>query len=118
MDALYQNHQIRELEQLAAKSGIDAYELMVRAGEAALKSLIKHWPTLKEITVCCGKGNNGGDGLVIACLAHQKGFKVTVYSLAQQPTDYRGPAAQAAQACEKQGISIQPFPAPLSFEGG
>lgn len=117
MVALYQNHQIRELEQLAAESGIDAYELMVRAGEAALKSLIKHWPTLKEITVCCGKGNNGGDGLVIARLAHQQGFKVTVYSLAQ-PTDYRGPAAQAAQACEKQGISIQPFPAPLCFEGG
>lgn len=117
MVALYQNHQICELEQLAAEFGIDAYELMVRAGEAAFKILIKRWPTLKKITVCCGKGKNAGDGLVIARLAHQQGFKVTVYALAQ-PTEYRGPAAQAAQDCKKQGIIIQPFPSTPSFEGG
>lgn len=117
MVALYQNQQIRELEQLAIKSGIDAYKLMIRAGKAAFQSLTKRWPTTKEITVCCGKGNNGGDGLIIACLAHQKGLKVTVYSLAQ-PTDYHGLFAQAAQNCKQQGISIQPFPAFPSFSGG
>ena len=116
MAALYQNQKIRELERLAAKFGISAYELMLRAGEAAFKSLIKRWSTIKEITVCCGKGNNGGDGLVVARLAHKHGFKVTVYSLIP-PADYSGPAAQAVKACEKQGLSIQPFPIPPSFKG-
>ncbi|MFW0097551.1 MAG: NAD(P)H-hydrate dehydratase [Coxiella endosymbiont of Haemaphysalis qinghaiensis] len=116
MAALYQNQKIRELERLAAESGISAYELMLRSGEAAFKSLIKRWSTIKEITVCCGKGNNGGDGLVVARLAHKHGFKVTVYSLIP-PADYSGPAAQAVKACEKQGLSIQPFPIPPSFKG-
>ncbi|MFV9988936.1 MAG: NAD(P)H-hydrate dehydratase [Coxiella endosymbiont of Dermacentor nuttalli] len=116
MVTLYQDQQIRELEQLAAKVGINAYELMLRAGEAAFKSLMKRWPAIKEITVCCGKGKNGGDGLVIARLAHKQGIKVTVYSLAQN-IDYRGPAAQAARDCEKQGLLIQPFPAPICFKG-
>ena len=117
MIALYQNRQIRELERLAIESGTDVYKLMLRAGEAAFKSLIKRWSTIREITVCCGKGNNGGDGLVIARLAHKQGFRVTVYSLIP-PANYRGPAAQAAKACEKQGLSIQPFPIPLSFKRG
>ncbi|MFW0084023.1 MAG: NAD(P)H-hydrate dehydratase [Coxiella endosymbiont of Haemaphysalis qinghaiensis] len=116
MAALYQNQKIRELERLAAESGIGAYELMLRSGKAAFKSLIKRWSTIKEITVCCGKGNNGGDGLVVARLAHKHGFKVTVYSLIP-PADYSGPAAQAVKACEKQGLSIQPFPIPPSFKG-
>ncbi|MFW0094943.1 MAG: NAD(P)H-hydrate dehydratase [Coxiella endosymbiont of Haemaphysalis qinghaiensis] len=116
MAALYQNQKIRELERLAAESGISAYELMLRSGEAAFKSLIKRWSTIKEITVCCGKGNNGGDGLVVARLAHKHGFKVTVYSLIP-PADYSGPAAQAVKACEKQGLSIQPFSIPPSFKG-
>lgn len=116
MAALYQNQKIRELERLAAESGISAYELMLRAGEAAFKSLIKRWSTIKEITVCCGKGSNGGDGLVVARLAHKHGFKVTVYSLIP-PADYSGPAAQAVKACEKQGLSIQPFSIPPSFKG-
>ena len=117
MITLYQNRQICKLEQLAVESGISAYELMLRAGEAVFKNLIERWPSIKEITVCCGKGNNGGDGLVTACLAHKKGLKVIVYSLAQS-VDYRGPAAQAAKNCEKQGILIQSFPTPLCFRGG
>ena len=117
MITLYQNQQIRELERLAAESGIDEYELMRRAGEATFKSLIKRWPSINEITVCCGRGNNGGDGFVIARLAHKQGLKVIVYSLAQS-IDYRGPAAQAAKDCEKQGILLQPFPTPLCFRGG
>lgn len=116
MVALYQNQTIRELERLAAESGIDAYELMLRAGKAAFEILIKRWSTIKEITVCCGKGNNGGDGLVVACLAHKRGLKVNVYSLIP-PSDYNGPSAQAVKACEKQGLSIQPFPMPPSFKG-
>ena len=71
MIPLYQNRQIRDLERLAIEAAsIDDDELMLRAGKAAFDALITRWPEVKVITVCCGKGNNGGDGFVIAQLAH------------------------------------------------
>lgn len=108
MKALYQNRQIRELEQLAIAAGIDEYQLMSRAGQAAFKTLLAHWPEAKAITVCCGKGNNGGDGLVLARLAHEDGFKVKVY-LAEPLEAYKGAAAQAAKAAVKAGVKSERF---------
>ncbi|QHG92580.1 NAD(P)H-hydrate dehydratase [Coxiella endosymbiont of Amblyomma sculptum] len=116
MTRLYQRQQIYKLEQLAVASGVDAYDLMFRAGKAAFTVLRKHWPTVREITVCCGKGNNGGDGLVFAYLAHREGLQVTIYSPLAD-VNYRGPAAQAVADCKSQGLSIQDFPVPLCFKG-
>ncbi|AJC50591.1 bifunctional ADP-dependent NAD(P)H-hydrate dehydratase/NAD(P)H-hydrate epimerase [Coxiella endosymbiont of Amblyomma americanum] len=117
MIKLYNSRQIHALEKLAILSGINKYDLMLMAGKSAFETLTKRWPTIKEIIVCCGKGNNGGDGLVVACLAHQKGLNVTIYSLIRS-TDYCGPAAQAAEDCTKEGLTIQHFPVPLYFNKG
>ena len=113
MIPLYQNCQIRDLERLAIKAGIDDNELMLRAGRAAFYALITRWPEIKAITVCCGKGNNGGDGFVIAQLAHEYGLKVTAYMVGEA-IQLRGPAARAAKACK---VPIQSFPEVLHFEG-
>src|SRR5262249_60630525 len=41
--------------------------LMERAGTGAAETLRRHWRrTGGPVVVCCGKGNNGGDGLVLA----------------------------------------------------
>lgn len=52
--------------------------LMERAGQGVVTHLISAWGPPKDhtITVVCGKGNNGGDGLVVARLLHKKGAKV------------------------------------------
>jgi NAD(P)H-hydrate epimerase len=114
MTALYQNRQIRELERLAVKAGIDEYQLMNTAGQAAFNALLTQWPEAKRISVCCGKGNNGGDGLVVARLAQQYGLEVTVY-LVGTAKDFKGPAAQASQAAVEAGIKYQSF-AKASFD--
>lgn len=108
MTALYQNCQIRELEKLAIDNGIEEYKLMLAAGKAAFNRLITQWPEARRIIVCCGKGNNGGDGLVVARLAHEFGLEVTVALLAD-PSDLKHAAAKAAQACGKAGLALNPF---------
>ncbi|HEX2985833.1 MAG TPA: NAD(P)H-hydrate dehydratase [Caproiciproducens sp.] len=64
--------QSKELEKKAVDSGATYLQLMENAGTSCVKYLSqKHKFERKHIVVLCGKGNNGGDGYVIArCLAN------------------------------------------------
>lgn len=62
--------------------GVSGNELMERAGEALLKEVLSRRPEIKKITVLCGKGNNGGDGFVIARRASERGLEVAVVTFA------------------------------------
>ena len=54
---------------------------MTRAAEAALRTLRAHWPRATKLLICCGAGNNAGDGYVLARLAAAAGFTVRVLAL-------------------------------------
>ena len=71
---------IRESEESAVASGaFSLRDLMFRAGSAAAKIIMKKYDCRgKKITVVCGRGNNGGDGCVIAELLAENGGEVTV----------------------------------------
>jgi NAD(P)H-hydrate epimerase len=74
--------------------GIPGLELMENAGRGATRVLLDQFvDNVKAgVGIICGRGNNGGDGFVIArCLA-EKGIDVTVYLLAKT-TALRGDAA-------------------------
>ncbi len=86
--------QVRAIEAAAIESGIDAYTLMRRAGQAAFAALRAKWPTARHIVVVCGFGNNAGDGYVFAELAAAAGLKVTVATLVA-PNSLHGAAEQA-----------------------
>ncbi|MGY6554704.1 MAG: NAD(P)H-hydrate dehydratase [Wenzhouxiangella sp.] len=93
---LYRAEQVRELDRLAiAADGLGGYALMQRAGAAAFAALRARWPEASKITVCCGGGNNGGDGYVIARLAQAAGLHVQLMAL-KSPDELRGDAARAA----------------------
>ena len=57
--------------------------LMERAGEGIVRHLERHCGPLrgKTITILCGKGNNGGDGLVVARLLHRRRARIHVMLL-------------------------------------
>lgn len=79
---LYLVSQIRQLESFIIDEGItDTPTLMQRAGQAAFRLLQAEWPNARQLAVFCGKGNNGGDGYVLARIAQENGYSVFVYSL-------------------------------------
>ena len=65
--------QMREVDRRTIEPGIPGIVLMENAGHRVVEFLAERFAPLAEqrIVVLCGKGNNGGDGLVIARqLAH------------------------------------------------
>jgi NAD(P)H-hydrate epimerase len=74
--------QIRDWDNFTIKTEpITGNNLMERAASTCFKWLKKNIPTSRHVIVCCGNGNNGGDGLVIAKLLHKAKYKVAVYML-------------------------------------
>ena len=109
MIALYQKEEIRKLESLVIFEALDdELALMTKAGLAAFELLQQEWPDAQTICVCCGKGNNAGDGFILARLALEAGLSVSISSLASLE-DYKGAALQAAQACVSAELEILPF---------
>lgn len=71
--------------------GIPSLDLMERAGEG-LARLVAELAPDGPVAVVCGKGNNGGDGLVAARLLRGEGREVAV-ALLGDPGELRGDAA-------------------------
>lgn len=108
---LYQAEQIRDLEKIAMQEGnLSVADLMQRAGLAAFRELQNHWPKSKHITVVCGKGNNAGDGYVLAQCAQHAKLKVMILQVV--PIEkLTGAAKAAAEECAKLKIPMETFSA-------
>lgn len=73
--SLYTAASVRQMDRYAIETlGIPGPVLMERAGQACFGSLRTAWPQARTLSVLTGAGNNGGDGFVIARLAHQAGL--------------------------------------------
>lgn len=59
------------------KWGLDGFTLMESAGRAAAQQLMFDFDP-KSVGICCGKGNNGGDGLVMARVLQARGIASTL----------------------------------------
>ncbi len=72
------------------EQGIEGLDLMERAGAGVARAAERLAPD-GAVTVVCGKGNNGGDGLVVARLLREAGRPVTVVCAAP-PQELAGDA--------------------------
>src|SRR5260370_21249598 len=52
---------------------VPSLTLMENAGSAVAKFVLQEYPAAQRISVICGKGNNGGDGLAAARKLHEAG---------------------------------------------
>jgi hydroxyethylthiazole kinase-like uncharacterized protein yjeF len=83
------------------QQGVSGLELMERAG-AAVAAAVERLSPDGPVAVLCGKGNNGGDGLVVARLLRQAGHDVTVIGTGP-PQEYQGDAAANLERLEGEG---------------
>ncbi|MCP4272487.1 MAG: NAD(P)H-hydrate dehydratase [Gammaproteobacteria bacterium] len=106
---LYTAAEIKSIEQQAARTGgYPMYQLMEKAGLACWQYLQQHWQEARKITIICGKGNNAGDGFVLARIAVDAG-KVVQLLTVEAEAEYKGDALIAYQAMIDQGIQPQVF---------
>jgi NAD(P)H-hydrate epimerase len=73
------------------EQGASGLELMERAGAGVARAVERLAPD-GPVSVVCGKGNNGGDGLVVARLLRDAGRSVRVVCV-DSPEELRGDAA-------------------------
>lgn len=95
--------QMKQIEQAANARGLSYLQMMENAGQAAYALLQQRRPAKGQLLVVCGKGNNGGDGLVVARAAAQDGWAVTVLLAEGQP---QTPDA-AANHARLQGLPVR-----------
>jgi len=85
--------EMREIDRAtSAKFGVPSLTLMENAGAAVADRVSVLQCGKEKAVVVCGKGNNGGDGLVAARLLHERGKAVDVILLAH-PGELKGDAA-------------------------
>lgn len=81
--------EIREMDSLTIKSlGIPGTVLMENAARGAVRAFLDHFnpPPGSQVLILCGRGNNGGDGYVMARYLHGKGMKVSVFLMGTMNT--------------------------------
>jgi hydroxyethylthiazole kinase-like uncharacterized protein yjeF len=87
--------QMREVDRLTTdRYGVPSLQLMENAGAAVADYLAQAFPDLsaRNILVLCGKGNNGGDGFVVARRLRERGAPPRVF-LFTEIAAVRGDAA-------------------------
>src|SRR5947209_7407529 len=112
---------VRDLDRQATEQfNVPSILLMENPGRGAaelLRSLGLH----SRVTICCGKGNNGGDGLVMA--RHLDYYRVPVQVLLFiRPEELTGDAAMNYAIVARSGIALRTYapdavePLPLKRE--
>ncbi|MGD9733066.1 MAG: NAD(P)H-hydrate epimerase, partial [Desulfamplus sp.] len=74
--------QMQNIDRAAIQSfGIPGQVLMENAGRGAVEMFLRTFPYIKSkrVSILAGRGNNGGDGFVMARYLMEKGFEVKTF---------------------------------------
>jgi NAD(P)H-hydrate epimerase len=98
--------QVREIDRRAIEEyGLPGVVLMENAGRGTAELLVR-LGTAGPVVICAGRGNNGGDGFVIARHLENRGDRVKVL-LFCDPQELRGDAAINYRVIEKAGTPMR-----------
>src|SRR3954466_16160272 len=92
LDPLYEAEEMRAVDRWAIEEqGVPSLDLMERAGIGLARITAELAKPGLPIRIVVGKGNNGGDGLVVARLLREEGREVDVL-ITGDPADLKGDA--------------------------
>lgn len=97
------------------QQGISSVELMERAGQQCAYWIMSRFSHSHPVYIFCGKGNNGGDGWVIARYLARKNYKVKVFHI--HPADQFSDDAQTnyQRALNLTSISVMHITDPIQL---
>ena len=113
---LYTAAQVREIDARLIAAGTPGFDLMQRAAHAAWRALRRRWPDADRLTVLAGRGNNAGDGYLIAVLAQRAGWKVKVLAVGD-PQMLQGDAALAFGEARQAGVAVEAWREDAALQG-
>ena len=77
---IFSAEQVKTVDSFTIQSEpITSIDLMERAAYKCTQWIMKHYDVSAVFKICCGLGNNGGDGLAIARQLLEHGYKVEVF---------------------------------------
>ncbi|MCL5985347.1 MAG: NAD(P)H-hydrate dehydratase [Actinobacteria bacterium] len=102
---VYTGSQVLGADERAISSGVPSIELMENAGRSCVLSVKKIFGCLygMRAAIFCGKGNNGGDGLVVARLLYGLGCEVRVLIISSD-LDLKGDPQQNLARLRELGV--------------
>lgn len=114
--------EMKAIEKAADTAGLSYYQMMENAGTLAAELILAELPKadfipaydvvfdLKpQVLIFCGKGNNGGDGFVVARQLSRQGFPVSVILVEGSPTTPDAIANDQLLPKSVERISVQTF---------
>lgn len=94
--------------------GIPSHTLMENAGRAVAQAALEFAaaelgkaPAELKAVICCGKGNNGGDGLTAARYLKQAGADVKAFILPPKETGYGELVVMNLEAAKAAGVPVE-----------
>ncbi|MGD6818373.1 NAD(P)H-hydrate dehydratase [Metabacillus sp. 84] len=72
---IYTKDEIRQFDKLAEERGMDDFTLMENSGAALFREITNFISHDDKICIFAGRGNNGGDGIVLARYLLQNGYQ-------------------------------------------
>ncbi len=109
--------EMRQIDQDTIEGiGIPGIVLMETAGSAIVRAIEQHYPTCQRIGIFAGKGNNGGDGIVIARQLAHIGRDVLLFLVSPEDS-FTGEAHTNLQIAKRLGLRIEEILTGARFDG-
>lgn len=107
---IFSSKKHRMFDQKTIESGvISGFQLMKNAGSKAAEITLQYYPlsslASSQITVICGKGGNGGDGLIVTSYFLKKGLTVKAIMLCKEK-DLLGDTLKSFKLGKTEGLKI------------
>jgi NAD(P)H-hydrate epimerase len=103
--------EMQEVDRLTTERfAVPSHQLMENAGKSVAEVFLEQYTHKMSdppgrVAVLCGKGNNGGDGFVVARYLKEEAEQVRVYLFAK-PEELRGDAAKNFRRWQEQGGEV------------